>query len=249
MSFHGYDPGDRNIALVGISPKAPRSKCAAEKKEAVLKFVMSLIVQEKLQETDREIENKWAYVDGKKMEVSCYRIEPPRLFIGRGKHPKNGMLKRRINPSDVIINIVSPIWKKVVRDPHLKWLTYWKDSISGRRKYMNLKYCSSMFDISKFNTARELKINQAKIKQQYTVDFTSPNLVDKQCAIVTYLIDTLALRPGHVKDEQITAPTVGCCTLMVKNFRFTGKTSVDYENEVEVENLVFNCIKEFQLGE
>ncbi|PRQ39129.1 putative DNA topoisomerase [Rosa chinensis] len=31
-------------------------------------------------------------------------------------------------------------------------------------------------------------------------------------------------------------------------FRFTGKTSVDYENEVEVENLMFNCIEEFHLG-
>ncbi|PRQ59469.1 putative DNA topoisomerase [Rosa chinensis] len=197
-----------------------------------------MVLGEKLQEADKEIENKWVYVDGKKME--------------------NGMFKRQINPSDVIINTGDtshtprcPIpgrWKKVVRDPHLKWLAYWKDSIFGRRKYMNLKYCSSMFDISKFNTARELKINQAEIKQQYTVDFTRSNLMDKQCAIVTYLIDTLALRPGHVKDGEITAPTVGCCTLMVKNvilhepscleFRFTGKALVDYENEVEVENLL-----------
>jgi len=32
-------------------------------------------------------------------------IEPPTLFKGRGKHPKAGILKPRIEPEEVMLNI------------------------------------------------------------------------------------------------------------------------------------------------
>lgn len=34
-----------------------------------------------------------------------FRVEPPGLFRGRGEHPKMGMIKRRIYPRDITINI------------------------------------------------------------------------------------------------------------------------------------------------
>ena len=37
-------------------------------------------------------------------EKNYFRTEPPSLFRGRGEHPKQGMVKRRIVPEDVIIN-------------------------------------------------------------------------------------------------------------------------------------------------
>ena len=43
-------------------------------------------------------------VDGHKEKVGNFNIEPPGLFRGRGDHPKQGMLKRRVMPEDVIIN-------------------------------------------------------------------------------------------------------------------------------------------------
>lgn len=43
-------------------------------------------------------------IDGHKEKIGNFRIEPPGLFRGRGDHPKQGMLKRRVMPEDVIIN-------------------------------------------------------------------------------------------------------------------------------------------------
>jgi len=43
-------------------------------------------------------------MDGHKEKIGNFRIEPPGLFRGRGDHPKQGMLKRRTMPEDVIIN-------------------------------------------------------------------------------------------------------------------------------------------------
>jgi len=38
------------------------------------------------------------------LSVLHCRTEPPGLFRGRGEHPKQGTVKRRIMPEDVIIN-------------------------------------------------------------------------------------------------------------------------------------------------
>lgn len=45
-----------------------------------------------------------AVIDGHRQKVANFRIEPPGVFRGRGGHPKMGMLKKRIQPEDVIIN-------------------------------------------------------------------------------------------------------------------------------------------------
>ena len=47
----------------------------------------------------------YALVDGYKEKVGNFRVEPPGLFRGRGKHPKTGRLKLRVQPEDIIINI------------------------------------------------------------------------------------------------------------------------------------------------
>lgn len=44
-------------------------------------------------------------IDGHKQKIANFRIEPPGLFRGRGEHPKMGMLKRRVEAEDILINI------------------------------------------------------------------------------------------------------------------------------------------------
>lgn len=39
----------------------------------------------------------FAIVDGYEQKISNYRVEPPGLFLGRGNHPKSGMLKVKKN--------------------------------------------------------------------------------------------------------------------------------------------------------
>ena len=43
-------------------------------------------------------------IDHHKQKIGNFRIEPPGLFRGRGEHPKQGMLKKRTMPEEVIIN-------------------------------------------------------------------------------------------------------------------------------------------------
>lgn len=65
--------------------------------------------EEKQKEKDEKdkIQEKYgvAIVDGHKQKIGNYKIEPPGLFLGRGDHPKAGMLKKRIMPEDVTLNL------------------------------------------------------------------------------------------------------------------------------------------------
>ena len=109
--------------------------------------------------------------DGRKEKVGNFRIEPPGLFRGRGEHPKRGMLKRRVEPEQVTINIgkgakvpVPPAgrkWGEVKHDNTVTWLAMWKENINGNLKYVMLAANSSlkgMSDFKKFEKARELKV-------------------------------------------------------------------------------------------
>lgn len=57
-------------------------------------------------EKNDQIQKEYGFcaIDGHKEKIGNFRIEPPGLFRGRGEHPKQGMLKRRVQPEDVIIN-------------------------------------------------------------------------------------------------------------------------------------------------
>lgn len=46
----------------------------------------------------------WCNIDGHRQRIGNFKIEPPGLFRGRGEHPKQGMIKRRTMPEEVIIN-------------------------------------------------------------------------------------------------------------------------------------------------
>eukprot|EP00658_Telonema_sp_P-2_P001621 TRINITY_DN10604_c0_g2_i1.p1 TRINITY_DN10604_c0_g2~~TRINITY_DN10604_c0_g2_i1.p1 ORF type:complete len:153 (-),score=34.14 TRINITY_DN10604_c0_g2_i1:4-462(-) len=95
-----------------------------------------------------EMEKRYKFYlwDGRTEELAAYRIEPPGLFRGRGKHPLQGMLKRRVVPEDVTINIGSGEkvpecppghnWKAVVHDQHVTWLAMWQDNVTDTPKYI-----------------------------------------------------------------------------------------------------------------
>ena len=68
----------------------------------------------------------FAVVNGVKEKIAGYVPEPASLFLGRGKNPLRGRIKRDVKPSDVIINIgiksktpkaPQGHWKKVVLNP------------------------------------------------------------------------------------------------------------------------------------
>ena len=208
--------------------------------------------------------------DGRKEQVANFRIEPPGLFRGRGKHPLQGCIKKRIHPEDVVINISEGVpvpdpgpghhWKQVQHDHTVTWLCMFRDSVTDQFKYVMMAPNSSIKGITdreKFEKARRLKLHIDRIRQSYQADFASSNSDALQRAVAMYFIDKLALRVGNEKGED-EADTVGCCSLRVEHvtpvpdnrlrFDFLGKDSIRYENEVTVDPRVYKLVVKFRQG-
>ncbi|CAI9108346.1 OLC1v1007916C1 [Oldenlandia corymbosa var. corymbosa] len=193
----------------------------------------------------QEVKYMGAIVDGVKVKVGNFRVESPGLFRGRGEHPKMGKLRTRIRPYDIIINIGkdAPIpgekWKEVRHDNTASWLACWKDPINPKK----FKYV--------FLAASKLYAEERKLEDY--IKGLNKDPMKKQIAVATYLLDKLVL--GEDTDE---ADTIVCATLKVEDvepvppntlkFDFFRKDSVRYEDEVEVDPLVFRAIHQFRSG-
>ncbi|KAK4699827.1 DNA topoisomerase I, partial [Phenoliferia sp. Uapishka_3] len=211
---------------------------------------------------------KVCLLDGRKEIVGNFRVEPPGLFRGRGEHPKTGLLKTRVRPEQITINIGKDAkvpqapeghkWKDIVHDDKVTWLATWKENINGAVKYVFLAAGSSLkgqSDFKKFEKARALKEHIDRIRRDYTADLKHKEMVTRQRATAIYLIDRFALRNGNEKGEE-EADTVGCCSLRFEHvtlepptavtFDFLGKDSIRYTNRVEVDEQVFKNLKIFK---
>lgn len=236
---------------------------------------MSKEAKQLIKKQNEEITGDYGFciIDGHKEKIGNFRIEPPGLFRGRGDHPKQGMLKRRVMPEDVIINCSKDSkipkapdghkWKEVRHDNHVTWLSSWTENIQGSVKYVMLNAASKLKgekDWQKYETARRLHKCVDKIRAQYREDWKSKEMRVRQRAVALYFIDKLALRAGNEKEEGETADTVGCCSLRcehltlheekdgkqnVVDFDFLGKDSIRYQNSIPVEKRVFKNLQLF----
>ncbi len=108
-------------------------------------------------------------VDGMCEKVGGYLIEAPTLFKGRGEHPKAGLIKARIMPEDISINIgrdravpkcnmKGHCWKDIVHNNEVTWLAFYKDdTINTSYKYIFLSAASKfkgLNDRKKYEKAR-----------------------------------------------------------------------------------------------
>jgi DNA topoisomerase-1 len=213
----------------------------------------------------------WAVIDGRRERVGNFRVEPPGLFRGRGEHPKMGRIKKRIMPEDITINIGKGVpapdpgpghkWKDVIHNDTVTWLCGWNDTINTKDwKYVQFGAMSSIkaeSDIQKYEKARKLKLAVDAIRRDYFKKMKTGDMLAKQLAVTTYLVDKLALRAGGEKDEDL-ADTVGVCTLRVGHVEFItpstlkldflGKDSIRYLQEHEVDPLVFEAMQKFCKG-
>ncbi|KAJ1521367.1 hypothetical protein ONE63_003043 [Megalurothrips usitatus] len=250
----------------------PMNKYFLEQTE--IRKAMSKEEKKKIKEKNDEIQKEMGFctIDGHQEKIGNFRIEPPGLFRGRGEHPKMGMLKRRVNPEDVIINCSKDSkvpkapsghrWKEVRHDNKVTWLASWTENVQGQVKYVMLNPSSKLKgekDWQKYETARKLAKSIDKIRDDYRQDWKSKEMRIRQRAVAMYFIDKLALRAGNEKDED-QADTVGCCSLRVEHielvaekdgkenvviFDFPGKDSIRYYNEVPVEKRVFKNLQLF----
>ncbi|UKK02257.2 DNA topoisomerase I [Theileria orientalis] len=225
------------------------------------------------EDAKREYRFNYALVDWIREKVSSNKLEPPGLFKGRGLHPKQGLLKLRMFPKDVILNMSkdAPVpkvsnfmreghcWKDIYHDNTVTWLSYYKDSINDQYKYMYLSAQSKFkgfHDFLKYNKARELKSYISKIREDYNAKMLSLDMYEKQLGTAVYLIDFLALRVGGEKDAD-EADTVGCCSLRVEHIKFSekkkntitldflGKDSIRYYNTVTLHDVAYDNLAKF----
>jgi DNA topoisomerase-1 len=213
-----------------------------------------------------------AMVDNKVQAVGNFRIEPPGIFLGRGCHPLAGKIKKRILPEDITINIDNkskipelPLfykykkWGKIIHDNTLECLASWKDTITGKTKYVwlgNKSDFKAKSDLHKYEKARKLAkhIDNIRLTNMNNISITGKSDDDiqlKQLGCALYLIDNLALRVGNEKGED-EADTVGVCSLRIEHIEliepntvkldFLGKDSIRYENKVKVDDNVFNAL-------
>ncbi|XP_010882459.3 DNA topoisomerase I, mitochondrial isoform X3 [Esox lucius] len=228
-----------------------------------------------IKEANQRIVDEYGFcmLDNHRERIGNFKIEPPGLFRGRGEHPKQGYLKKRIQPEDVIINcgkgsrVPEPPaghrWKEVRYDNTVTWLASWTENVQGSCKYIMLNPSSKLKgekDWEKYEVARRLKSCVDRIRLQYQQDLKSKQMVNRQRAVALYFIDVLALRAGNEKEEGETADTVGCCSLRVEHitlydrlegsdcvveFDFLGKDCIRYYNKVPVTKRVFKNLKLF----
>ncbi|EPZ31074.1 hypothetical protein ROZALSC1DRAFT_27488 [Rozella allomycis CSF55] len=228
--------------------------------------------KEKIKQEKLKMEEKYmtASIDGRIEKVGNFRIEPPGLFRGRGKHPKAGCIKKRIRPEDVTINIgktckipdppAGHSWRDIIHNNQVTWLATWEDTVNMTPKYVFLAAGSSLkgqSDFKKFEKARELKDYVLDIRRKNTEELRDSDLLTRQRATALWLIDKLALRAGNEKGED-EADTVGCCSLRCEHielaenntviFDFLGKDSIRYYNQVEVDKIIHKNLKEFKKG-
>ena len=237
--------------------------------EAEKKKNMSKEQKDKIKKQNEKLEEpyKFCIIDGAQQKVGNYKIEPPGIFLGRGEHPKLGMIKKRILPEDVTLNLdkEAPIpkinidptgkmkWGSVINDNTVVWLATWKDTITGKNKYVFTSMESifkSKSDESKFDLARKLKRKVNGIRQQYENQLNSDDNRTRQLATALYFIDHLALRVGGKKDSKEEADTVGVTSLRVEHINlsppnivkldFLAKDSVRFCKKVNVTKPVFD---------
>jgi len=212
-----------------------------------------------------------ALVDEVQQPIANYVMEPVGIFLGRGKNPNLGKIKKRIMPEDVTINIgkneTSPAlpefyrhhkWGKIIHNRQVEWLASFHDTVTGKIKYVWLSHESnfkSQSDSSKFEMARKLKKKIKKIRETNDENMKSNDVITKQIATCFYFVDKLALRIGNEKKED-TADTVGVTSLRNEHITllpnntieldFLGKDSVRYHNKTSVDEQVYINVKEFK---
>jgi len=266
----------KDFSLVDFSPIQKYIAKRSEEKKSSRK---SLSKEEKQEEKQKKEEIKdlygYAIVDGIKIPIGSYALQPAGLYIGHGNHPARGRIKKRVEPSDVTINVSkdkvprcylsdgSPCtWGDVVEDKNVTWIASYRHPITEELNYIYLKRDESHFvcssDMQKFEKAKKLGKNIQDVRRKYQRDLKDTDKSIQQLAVAVYLLDELAIRPGVDKDETKEADTVGLTTLKCGNFKFktddkieinfTGKSSIDFKKTFVVPSVVYNILKSLCKG-
>ncbi|MFH0848389.1 MAG: DNA topoisomerase I [archaeon] len=208
----------------------------------------------------------YALVNGDKVELGNYMVEPPSIFMGRGKHPLRGRWKGKVSSQDVVLNLSpdAPVptpsdggkWKQIVFNPDFLWIAKWDDKLRGVEKYVwfsDTAVVKQEREIEKFEKASEFDDKIDQVRKHIIETLTSRDPSRKKIATVCYLIDELKMRVGDEKDSD-EADTVGATTLRAEHvkilddgrvrFDFLGKDSVRWIQTITPQSAVLDNLRE-----
>jgi DNA topoisomerase-1 len=240
---------------VVLREKAAKQALTKEERKA-------LAAERKVQREALKEQYGYAIVDGERVELGGYVVEPSGIFMGRGEHPLRGRWKEGATESDITLNL-SPAaprppgdWKEFVWQPDSLWVARWEDKLSGKLKYIWLSDTASIKqerEAQKFDQASELGSALDRVRAHIQVGLTDPRAKRKMIATACYLIDALCLRVGDEKDQD-EADTVGATTLRPEHvtlhpdgtaeFRFLGKDSVLWHKTISLPPVVHENLAE-----
>lgn len=204
----------------------------------------------------------YAIVNGERVEVANYVVEPSSIFMGRGEHPLRGRWKEGARQGDVTLNLSPDAprpagdWAEVVWEPESLWIARWRDRLSGKMKYVWLSDTAPIKqerERQKYDQAHELHAHLDLVREQIGRDLANDDPKIRMIATACYLIDVLCLRVGDEKDAD-EADTVGATTLRPEHvrlhedglveFSFLGKDSVPWHKRVTLPEEVRRNLEE-----
>jgi len=230
-------------------PKDEKKQLAAERK--------------KIRE-ERKERYAWATVDGSRMEIASYMVEPPGIFMGRGKHPDRGEWKPAIETRDVTLNLSPDAptppgeWAGREWRPGELWIARWTDKLNRKVKYVWFHDATPMKQErvqEKFDLALALESKVDQIRAHIQQNLTADDVKRRKVATVAYLIDVFNIRVGD--EEETESGTVGATSLKREHIRlahssppkirlhFLGKDSILFEREQEVSEAAYHNLQEF----
>jgi DNA topoisomerase-1 len=240
---------------VVLRERAAREALTKEERKA-------LAAERKLEREALKEQYGYATVNGERVEIGGYVVEPSGIFMGRGKHPLRGRWKEGATQSDITLNLSPDAppppgdWKEIVWQPDCLWVARWNDKLSGKLKYIWLSDTAPVKqerEAKKFDQAIELDAALDQVRSHIGAGLTDPDPQRKMVATACYLIDRLCLRVGDEKDED-EADTVGATTLRPEHvtlyadgtaeFRFLGKDSVEWHKKIQLPAVVHENLKE-----
>jgi len=208
-----------------------------------------------------------AIVNGEKVELANYVVEPGGIFMGRGQHPLRGRWKEGAGREDIALNLSPDAprppgeWAEIVWQPESLWVARWRDKLSGKLKYVWLSDSAPIKqerEAQKFDQVYRLDAELEAVRTRIGEDLARDDLADDnsrrwRIATACYLIDALCLRVGDEKDPD-EADTVGATTLRPEHvtlhadgtaeFRFLGKDSVLWHKQLELPEPVRRNLEE-----
>ena len=255
-------PGDVDYSRILSVVEEERNRKANLSKEERKK----LAAQRKARREANKEHYGYALVDGVKMEMANYAVEPSSIFMGRGDHPLRGRWKEGPSEEDVELNLSPDAtippgnWKAVVWMPNVMWIARWRDKLADNIKYVWLSDSSILKqkkDIEKFDKARELRRNLKKVRKHIHKNLDADDQKRRKTATMCFLIDKLKIRVGDEKDPD-EADTIGASTLRPEHvhfngdgtmtFNFLGKDSVPHIFKVKLPEIVIRNLKEFAVN-